>query len=193
MKKSALILGILLVASVSAFAGAPAPTTEKPVPVQEVAPTPVAPVAPTPVPVKPLVISKHNTWGLGLGGNPFLGVVEKDQFGYPYSEYTGIGYGVNCVLGFGVTKFSGQPSVEDLNAAANKIKAANPNISDEDLGVKVREQLGNTLTYVNLGTALLIVPVNAEIGYQWVWGNNTRTRLGIGLPTLLCFSINWDY
>jgi hypothetical protein len=192
MKRTALVLALLLVASFAAYAGAPSPMTERPVPVEEVAPAPV-PAAPAAAAVKPIVISKHDTWGIGLGGNPLVGIVEKDQYGYPYSEYTGMGYGINCVLGFGTTWFSGQPSAADLSRTADKIKAADPRITDEDLGVAVRKELGNTLTYATLGTALLVVPLNAEVGIQWVWGNNTRTRLGIGIPTILCLSINWDY
>ncbi len=192
VKGLALVLVILFVTSGIAFAGAPAPTTERPIPVEEVAPPPPPPAPTAPI-VEPLVITKHNTWGIGLGGNPLVGIVEKDQYGYPHTEYTGPFYGVNCVLGFGMTWYKGQPSAEDLTAAANTAKATNPGISDSDLGAAVRKELGNTVSYVGLGTALLVVPVVAEAGIEWVWDNNSRTRLGIGIPTIICLSINWDY
>lgn len=191
---SVLILSVVLISSSFAFAGAPAPTSERPYPVDtgKVSQA-AAPKAPAAGKVSPLVISKHFTWGLGLGGNPILGYVEKDQYGYPRTEYTGPFYGINWVLGFGVTWFKGQPSAEDMNAAAQRIKKADPSVSDQELPSLVRKELGNSVTYVGLGTALLVVPVNAEMGIQWILSDNCRTRLGIGLPTLLCFGINWDF
>jgi hypothetical protein len=194
VKSVALFLGIMVVLTGSAFAGAPTPVMERPVPVETYTP------APTPAPVaddqmaKPLIISKHGTWGIGLGGNPIIGIVEKDQYGYPRSEYTGPFYGINWVLGFGVTTFSGQPSADEINTAVIKVKKANPGIADKDIPNAVRTELGNNpLTYVHLGTALLVLPINAEIGYQWIISDNCRTRLGVGIPTILCFGINWDF
>jgi len=195
-----LILITVLISSSFAFAGAPAPTTERPYHFdtgkvsQPAAPkAPAAPKLPASEKVSPVVISKHFTWGLGLGGNPILGYVEKDQYGYPRTEYTGPFYGINWVLGFGVTWYKGQPSAEDMNAAVQRIKKANPSVSDKELPLLVRKELGNSVTYVGLGTALIAVPVNAEMGIQWILSDNCRTRLGIGLPTLLCFGINWDF
>ena len=194
-----LILLTVLIYSSFVFAGAPAPTTERPYPVaKEKVSQPTAKVSQPTAPkaatekVSPIVISKYFTWGLGLGGNPIIGYVEKDQYGYPRTEYTGPFYGINWVLGFGVTWYKDQPSAEDINAAVQRIKKADPSVSDRELPSLVRKELGNSVTYVGLGTALLAVPVNAEMGIQWILSDNCRTRLGIGLPTLLCFGINWD-
>ncbi len=184
MKKSALILGILLIASISAFAGAPAPTTERPVPVEQVTPPPPPP-APAPVKeeVKPLVLTNHFTLGLGWGGNPLIGSVSKDEYGYAYTEA-----GLCTGIGFAMTWFKGQPSVEDLRAAEAKVRASNPGIADKDVPSKVRELLGvNSLSYVGLGI------LNAEMGTEWILSDNWRSRLGIGLPALISFGINYDF
>ena len=134
----ALVLTLVIVSSVAAFAGAPAPTTEKPVPVQEVTPPPPPPPPPPKPVVRPLVISKYNTWGIGLGGNPIIGVVEKDQYGYPHSEYTGPFYGIDWVLGFGMTWYSGSPTADQLSATEDSIRAANPGVANGDVPSLVR-------------------------------------------------------
>jgi hypothetical protein len=193
MKKLAMVLTVLFVCQGLAFAGAPAPVMERPVPVEQVTPPPPPPPAPYQEPVRPLIISKYGTWGLGLGGNPMIGVVEKDQYGYPHTEYTGPFYGVNWVFGFGLTTFNGQPTPEQIANAITEIKRADANVADKDIPALVRKKLGNTLTYTHLGTALLVLPINAEIGMQWILSDNCRTRLGIGIPTILCFGINWDF
>lgn len=163
----------------SAFAGAPAPTTERAVPVEQVAPPP----PPPPVSVNPLVISNHFTLGIGLGGNPWIGFVDKDNYGYPRDEY-----GLISGIGFGYTWFSGYPTADEIYAAAKAVKAKNPDISDKDLPSQVRKELGvNRLTYVELGI------LNAEMGYEWILGDSVRTRLGIGLPTIISFGINFDF
>lgn len=191
LKSLAFVLVLMFAFQGAAFAGAPAPTTERAIPVEQVSPPP-APRAPSMGEAKPLVISKHLTWGLGLGGNPIIGIVEKDDYGYPRTEYTAPFYGIDWVLGFGVTWFK-SPSAEDINTAVRDVKAENPGIAEKDIPAAVRAKLGNRVTYTHLGTALLILPVNAEVGWQWVINDSTRTRLGIGLPTLICFGINWDF
>ncbi len=133
---------------------------------------------------------KHFTCGIGLGGNPMAGFVEKDGFGYPKSEY-----GFTCVLGFGYTWVSGQPTERQLKDALASISAKKGMlVSEKDLPSLVREETGvNTLQYVTAGTALLILPVNFEMGTMWILNDNTRTRLGIGLPTLISFGVNFDF
>jgi hypothetical protein len=181
MKRSVLVLVLLMVCSISAFAGAPSPTTERPIPVEQVTPPPPPP-APANESVKPLVITNHLTLGLGLGGNPLIGSVAKDEYGYPRTEA-----GLCTGIGFAMTWFKGQPSVEDLRAAEAKVRATNPGIADKDVPSKVRELLGvNSLSYVGLGV------INAEFGNEWILSDNIRTRLGIGL-TIISFGINMDF
>ena len=181
-----LILLTGLIYSSFAFAGAPAPTREKPSPVYtERVSQPVAPKAPAPekVSVSPLVISKHFTWGLGLGGNPLVGFVEKDQYGYPRTEY-----GLCTGIGFAMTWFKGQPSAEDIRAALKRVKTKNPGAADKDIPSLVRKELGITsLSYVGLGI------LNAEMGTEWILSDNMRTRFGFGLPTLISFGVNFDF
>lgn len=163
----------------SAFAGAPAPTTERPIPVEKVTPPP----PPPPVSISPIVISKHFTLGLGFGGSPLIGFVDKDNYGYPRDEY-----GLISGIGFGYTWFNGYPTPAAVYSAVKSVKAKNPNISDKDLPSKVRDELGvNRLTYVELGV------INAEMGYEWILGDSVRTRLGIGLPTIVSLGINFDF
>lgn len=190
VRSLSLILLTVLISSSFVFAGAPAPTTERPYPVkteivsQPVAPkAPVAPKTPASEKVSPLIISKHFTWGLGLGGNPLIGFVEKDQYGYPRTEY-----GLCTGIGFAMTWFKGQPSAEEIKAASNKVKANNPGVDDKDIPSLVRKELGITsLSYVGLGI------LNAEIGTEWILSDSMRTRLGFGLPTLISFGVNFDF
>jgi hypothetical protein len=176
-------LVIVFIAQASAFAGAPAPTTERAIPVEKVATPPAAPTQPASETGKPLVISKHFTLGLGFGGSPIIGFVEKDDYGYPRTEY-----GLISGIGFGMTWFKGNPTPEQINSAIQSVKAKNSNISDKDLPSAVRTELGiNSLSYVGLGI------LNAEMGTEWILGDNVRTRLGIGLPTLISFGINFDF
>jgi len=178
-----LALSVLFVLQVSAFAGAPAPTMERPIPVERVAPPPPPPVAPAPVSAMPVVISKHFTLGLGLGGSPLIGFVEKDNYGYPRTEY-----GLISGIGFGMTWFKGCPTPEQINAAAKTVKANNPGVSDKELPALVRKQLGITsLSYVGLGL------LNAEMGTEWIIGDGMRTRFGFGLPTIISFGVNFDF
>ena len=121
--------------------------------------------------------------GLGFGGSPIIGFVEKDDYGYPRTEY-----GLITGIGFGMTWFKGYPSPDEINSAVKSVKSKNSNISDKDLPSAVRAELGiNSLSYVGLGI------VNAEMGTEWILGDNVRTRLGIGLPTLISFGINFDF
>jgi len=187
MKKALIVIAFLLCSSSFVFAGGPmvAPKSE------EVA---------RPVEKPKLVnvdladdlynISKHWTIGIGLGGNPLIGLVEKDGFGYPQCEY-----GVTCVLGYGYTWISGQPTQAQIKAAIESIKAKNGNFVDEKkLPSMVRDEVGiKQLNYVEIGTWAAILPINAEMGMMWILSDNWRTRLGIGLPTLISFGINYDF
>lgn len=163
----------------AAFAGAPSPTTERPIPVEQVTPPP----PPPPVSINPNIISKHFTLGLGFGGSPIIGFVDKDFYGYPRDEY-----GLISGIGFGYTWFSGYPTPAQIIAAVRAVRSKNPKISDKDLPSKVRSELGiNHLTYVELGI------INAEMGYEWILSDNARTRLGFGIPTIVSFGINFDF
>jgi len=178
-----LALSVLFVLQVSAFAGAPAPTMERPIPVERVAPPPPPPAAPAQASGMPVVISKHFTLGLGLGGSPLIGFVEKDNYGYPRTEY-----GLISGIGFGMTWFKGFPTPEQINAASKTVKANNPGVSDKELPALVRKQLGITsLSYVGLGL------LNAEMGTEWIISDGMRTRFGFGLPTIISFGVNFDF
>lgn len=182
VKSLVLVLVLLFAIEGAAFAGAPAPTTERPVPIERISAPPLPPPPPTPV-VKPLVISKHFTMGLGIGGNPLIGMVEKDQYSYPRTEY-----GLCTGIGFAVTWFSGVPTADQINAAVARIKSGNPGVTDKDLPSLVRKELGiNKLNYVGLGI------LNAEMGTEWILSDNVRTRFGFGLPTIISFGINIDF
>ncbi len=165
----------------AAFAGAPAPTTEKPK--AEVVTPPTPPAEPALGAADPSVITNHFTIGLGFGGSPLIGFVDKDGIDFPRDEY-----GLISGIGFGYTWFSGYPSVADMKAAVIAVKKNNPGISDSDVPTQARNMLGvNHLTYVELGI------LNAEMGYEWLLTDNVRTRLGIGLPTLISLGINLDF
>lgn len=135
-------------------------------------------------------VNQHWTVGIGLGGNPLIGIVEKDGFGYPKCEY-----GVTCVLGYGFTWISGQPSKDQIKSAIESIKSKNGNFVDEKkLPSMVRDELGiKELQYVEFGTVAAIIPLNLEMGTMWILSDNVRTRLGFGLPTLISFGINYDF
>jgi len=176
------VLAIFFAFNAAAFAGAPSPTTERPIPVERVSPPPPPPT-PSKSAVEPLVISKHFTVGLGWGGNPLIGFVEKDQYGYPRTEY-----GLCTGIGFAMTWFKGNPSAEEIRDAEARVRAANPDVAEKDIPSLVRKDLGmSTLSYVSLGL------LNAEIGYEYILSDNIRTRLGIGLPAIISFGINWDF
>ena len=135
-------------------------------------------------------INKHWTIGIGLGGNPLIGIVEKDGFGYPKCEY-----GVNCVLGYSYTWISGQPSESQIKSAIESIKSKNGNfVEEKKLPSMVRDEVGiKQLNYVEVGTWAAILPINLEMGTMWILSDNWRTRLGFGLPTLISFGINYDF
>jgi hypothetical protein len=180
--KYVLMAAVLVsVFGMAAFAGAPAPTTEQPKAEQVTPPPP--PPEPSIGTADPSVISTHFTVGLGFGGSPIIGFVDKDGINYPRDEY-----GLISGIGFGYTWFSGYPSIGDMKAAVRAVKRSNPGISESDVPTKAREMLGvNHLTYVELGI------LNAEMGYEWLLTDNLRTRLGIGLPTLISVGINLDF
>jgi hypothetical protein len=180
--KFVLMAAVLVsVFGVAAFAGAPAPTTERPQ-AEQAAPAP-APAEPGMGTADPSVISRHFTLGLGFGGSPLIGFVDKDGICYPRDEY-----GLISGIGFGFTWFSGYPSIADMKAAVRSVKRNNPGISESDIPTKARNLLDiNHLTYVELGI------LNAEMGYEWLLTDNVRTRLGIGLPTLISVGINLDF
>ena len=152
------------------------------------------PATPPPVPAYTYddfsKVEDHFTCGLGLGGNPMLGYVEKDGFGYPKCEY-----GFTWVFGFGYTWISGQPTEKQLKDALEAVSVKNGAlVNKNDIPSLVREETGiNSLQYVTAGTALLVLPINIEMGTMWILNDNTRTRLGFGLPTLISFGINFDF
>ncbi len=135
-------------------------------------------------------VQEHFTLGLGLGGNPMIGYVEKDGFGYPRSEY-----GFTWCLGFGYTWVTGQPTEKQLNEALEFIRSKQGMFVDEkELPSLVRQETGiESLSYFELGSWAVILPVNVETGRMWILNDNTRVRLGFGLPTLISFGINFDY
>jgi len=135
-------------------------------------------------------VQKHFTVGLGFGGNPLIGFVEKDGFGYPRCEY-----GVTCVAGYGYTWISGQPTEKQIKNALEAIRSKNGAFVDEKkIPSMVREEVGiKELKYVEFGTFAVLVPLNLEMGTMWVLNDNTRTRLGFGLPTLISFGVNFDF
>jgi len=132
----------------------------------------------------------HFTVGLGFGGNPMFGFVEKDSFGYPKCEY-----GVTWVAGYGYTWFSGQPTKKQIKYALDSISSKyGAFVEEKKLPSLVRNEIGmNQLSYVEFGTVALLVPLNLEMGTMWILNDNTRARLGIGLPTLISFGINFDF
>jgi len=135
-------------------------------------------------------ISKHWTVGIGLGGNPLIGMVEKDGFGYPKCEY-----GFTCVAGYGYTWVSGQPTEKQLKEAMDAIRSKYGAFVDEKrIPSMVRDEVGiKELKYVEFGTIAVLVPLNLEMGTMWVLNDNLRTRLGFGLPTLISFGVNLDF
>jgi len=151
-------------------------------------------------PVKPVAVEfayddmyktkKHFTVGLGFGGNPMLGFVEKDGFGYPKCEY-----GITWVLGYGYTWVSGQPTEQQLKNALAAIKSKyGAFIEEKKIPSLVRQEVGiKELKYFEFGTVAAIIPLNIEIGTMWILNDNVRTRLGFGLPTLISFGINFDF
>ena len=103
MKKSVLFFSLIVLLSSVVFAGGPVPViqlennknVENPKSIEK----PVE--KPKMIPIEYISnayfkTSKHFTAGIGFGGNPMIGFVEKDGFGYPKCEY-----GVTWVLGYG--------------------------------------------------------------------------------------------
>ncbi|MFH1710488.1 MAG: hypothetical protein ABH860_05430 [bacterium] len=134
-------------------------------------------------------LKKHFTCGLGLGGSPMIGFVEKDGFGYPKCEY-----GITWALGYGYTWISGQPTEAQIKNAIESIRGKNGAfVEEKKIPSMVRDEIGiKSLQYVEFGTVALLVPLNLEMGTMWIWNDNTRTRLGFGLPTLISFGVNLD-
>jgi len=184
MKKTALVLTLLAIFSGASFAGGPvnAPRIESLKKPKMVA---VEYVYDSMSQVK-----KHFTCGLGIGGNPMLGYVEKNGFGYPKCEY-----GITWVLGYGYTWVSGQPTSRQIKNALEAIRSKyGAFVEESKVASMVRKETGvNCLNYVEFGTVALIVPLNLEMGKMWILNDNTRTRLGFGLPTLVSFGINFDF
>jgi hypothetical protein len=188
LKKFFVVLAAVLTVSGSAFAGGPTSFQD----IKEVQ-------KPAEKPKMAMVeyandemskVTKHWTIGLGLGGNPLIAIVEKDGYGYPKCEY-----GITDVLGYGYTWFSGQPTQKQIKEALGSIKAKNGDVVPaKDLPSMVRQETGiTTLNYVQLGTWATILPINAEMGTMWILSDNWRSRLGIGLPTLISFGIAYDF
>jgi len=135
-------------------------------------------------------IDRHLTLGLGLGGNPMVGYVEKDGFGYPRDEF-----GFTWCLGFGYTWFSGQPTEKQIRQALDSIRGKQGTfVNEKDIPSLVRQETGiESLDYFEIGSWALLLPVNIEKGKMWILNDNTRARLGFGLPTLVSFGINFDF
>ena len=191
MKKIALLFSLIVVISSVSFAGGPVPTTK----VENVKNTEKPAEKPKMVPVENISndyykISKHFTCGVGFGGSPWIGFVEKDGFGYPKCEY-----GITGVLGYGYTWISGQPTEKQIKTALDAIRTKNGALIDEKkIASTVRDEIGiKDLKYFEFGTVAGIVPLNIEMGTMWLLNDNTRTRLGFGLPTLISFGINFDF
>ena len=191
MKKIVMILTLIAVFPVISFAGGPVSTLK----LENVKITEVPAEKPKMVAVEYAFddlakVQKHFTVGLGLGGNPLVGFVEKDGFGYPRCEY-----GVTCVAGYGYTWISGQPTEKQLKNALESIRSKNGAFVDEKkIPSMVREEVGiKELKYVEFGTFAVLVPLNLEMGTMWVLNDNVRTRLGFGLPTLISFGVNFDF
>lgn len=135
-------------------------------------------------------IKKHFTLGIGLGGNPMTGFVEKDGFGYPKCEY-----GITWLLGYNYTWIMGQPTQAQIKSALESIRSKyGAFVEEKKLPSLVREELGiKELTYFDFGTVAVVLPINIEVGTMWILNDSTRARLGFGLPTLITFGINFDF
>ena len=132
----------------------------------------------------------HFTFGLGMAGNPFLGAVNKDGFGYPKNEL-----GLSNWLGFSYTWIYGAPSEEEINDAFKQIKAeyGKDNIRPYEIPRLIKSKINKgVFNYFTAGTVYLLFPLNFEGGWMWV-SDNVRFRLGLGLPVLLAFGINFDF
>jgi len=191
MKKIVMILTLLILFPAISFAGGPISTLK----LDSVKISPVQSEKPKMVAVEYAFddlarVQKHFTFGLGFGGNPLIGLVEKDGFGYPKCEY-----GVTCVAGYGYTWISGQPTEKQIKNALEAIRSRNGAFVDEKkIPSMVREEVGiKELKYVEFGTFAAVVPLNLEMGTMWVLNDNLRTRLGFGLPTLISFGMNLDF
>ncbi|MBU0573685.1 MAG: hypothetical protein ABIJ26_02860 [Candidatus Margulisiibacteriota bacterium] len=133
----------------------------------------------------------HFTFGLGLAGNPFLGAVIKDGFGYPKGEM-----GYTNWAGFGYTWIYGTPSENELKDAFLSIKNeyGEANILSTQLSSLIRQKIDkNVLNYFTFGTVLFIYPLNVEYGWMFLAGDNLRFRVGFGLPLLFAFGFNVDF
>jgi len=185
MKKIILVSIIMMIFSTVSFAGGPIRAPK----IEEV--TPAAKKVAVEFAFEDMAkINKHFTVGIGLGGNPLLGFVEKDGFGYPKCEY-----GITCVLGYGYTWISGQPTETQLRNALASVKSKyGPFVDEKKIPSLVRDETGiKELKYVEIGTVAAILPLNFEMGTMWILNDNVRTRLGFGLPTLISFGINYDF
>ena len=136
-----------------------------------------------------LVNETHFTFGLGCAGNPFLGAVTKNGFGYPKNEF-----GFTNWAGFGYTWIFGIPSDEEIRNAIKTIKTEyGEDIKAYELPKLVRQEIRKGVAnYFTAGTVYLILPLNFEYGWMW-YSDNVRFRCGLGLPILIAFGINCDF
>lgn len=141
---------------------------------------------------KLFVNKTHFTFGLGFySGNPFLGAVTKNGYGYPKNEV-----GFSNLAGISYTWIIGVPLEEEIEDAINEVKEryGEENIRSYELSNLVRTEINkNTLNYFTIGTIMLIIPFNLEYGWMWLSGDNVRFRFGLGLPLLIAFGINFDF
>lgn len=139
---------------------------------------------------KLLADENHFTFGpIGYSGNPFLGVMTKNGYGYPKSEF-----GLTNWLGFGYTWIFGIPSDEEILDAVIKVKAEyGEDVKGYELPKLVRTEINKGMAnYFTFGTVALILPLNIEYGWMWYY-DYARFRLGLGLPALIAFGVNFDF
>jgi hypothetical protein len=141
-----------------------------------------------------LVGDPHFTFGLGCAGNPLLGAVWKDGFGYPKEEV-----GLSTWVGVSYTGILGTPTEEEIRDAVKAIKleyGEDPKVYElpgYELPKLVRQKINKGMAnYFTIGTVALIVPLNFEFGWMW-YSDNVRFRLGFGLPSLIAIGINYDF
>ena len=136
-----------------------------------------------------LVDETHFTFGLGYAGNPFLGAVVKNGFGYPKNEV-----GFTNWAGFGYTWIFGIPSDEEILDAVKAVKAEyGEDIKTYELPKLVKQQINKGVAnYLTAGTVLFILPLNIEYGWMW-YSDTVRFRFGFGLPSLVAIGVNFDF
>ncbi|MGM0509368.1 MAG: hypothetical protein ACQERZ_09480 [Fusobacteriota bacterium] len=140
-----------------------------------------------------LEVKSYTTTGIGLlSGAPIYGKVLKNKLGFPKREF-----GLNNLLGFSYTWIFDTPKKEEVYEAVSSVYSKNNsyNLSDYQLNLKVKKELDqNVVNYFTLGSAIAIIPINVEYGWMFLSENsNIRTRIGVGLPTILSVGMSADF